>query len=109
MLLMVLPPQADQPGAPTVGKVLDQYAIRTASALVAATKAQGEDEAALIDLLPENIRIQAVAAAAAVKLCPNYPLVQNWLSTEPYFPPDTKPVNTPPEITDALQVPMVAE
>jgi hypothetical protein len=108
MLLMVLPPQADQPGTPTVGKVLDQYAIRTASALVAATKAPGENKAALIDLLPENIRIQAIAAAAAVQLCPNYPLVQNWLSTEPYFPPNTPPVD-PPGIPDALQVPMAAE
>ena len=108
MLLMVLPPQSDQSGTPPFGKVLDQYAIDPASALVAATKRQGDEETALINRLPENIRVQAVAAAAAVQLCPNYPLVQNWLSTEPYFPPDVKPVD-PPDMPDARHVLQAAE
>ena len=62
---------------------------------------------------PSALRIltrnaEATAAAAAVQLCPNFPLVQNWLSTEPYFPPDEKP-SDPPEIIGAMQIPQAAE
>ncbi len=108
MLLMVLPQQAGEPGKAPIGKVLDQYAIRTASALVSATKPQGEHQTALIDLLPEDIRVKATAAAAAVQLCPNYPLVQNWLSTKPDYPSDATPV-VAPDLPETVQVPIAAE
>jgi hypothetical protein len=31
---------------------------------------------------------QVISLAAAVEIYPNYAMIQNWLSTEPSFPPD---------------------
>jgi hypothetical protein len=33
-------------------------------------------------------RAQTISLAAAVQIYPNYPMIQNWLSTEPSFPPN---------------------
>jgi hypothetical protein len=88
MLLMVLPP-APEDGAPNwIGTVLRNNGIRTASALVAATRTHQGQTAAIIESFPADVRTQVISLAAAVQIYPNYPMIQNWLSTEPYFPPD---------------------
>ena len=88
MLLMVLPP-APENGAPNwIGTVLRNNGIRTASALVAATRTHQGQTAAIIESFPADVRTQVISLAAAVQIYPNYPMIQNWLSTEPYFPPD---------------------
>jgi len=87
-LLMVLPP-APEDGAPNwIGTVLRNNGIRTASALVAATRTHQGQTAAIIESFPADVRTQVISLAAAVQIYPNYPMIQNWLSTEPYFPPD---------------------
>jgi hypothetical protein len=44
--------------------------------------------ATIVESFPEDIRTQVISLAAAVQIYPNYPMIQNWLSTEPCFPPD---------------------
>jgi hypothetical protein len=81
------------------GTTVAAYGIRTASALAAATQPQAGTHACVLDVLPEEARDRAKALAAAVQLYPNFPLVLNWLSTEPYFPPapeQAEPGDTPP-------------
>jgi len=88
MLLMVLPP-APEDGAPNwIGTVLRNNGIRTASALVAATRTHQGRTSAIIESFPADGKTQVMSLAAAVQIYPNYPMVQNWLSTEPHFPPD---------------------
>jgi hypothetical protein len=91
MLLMVLPP-APKEGAQNaqnwIGTVLRNNGIRTASALVAATQMRQGQAATIVECFPEDIRTQVISLAAAVQIYPNYPMIQNWLSTEPCFPPD---------------------
>jgi hypothetical protein len=88
MLLMVLPP-APKEGAQTwIGTVLRDNGIRTASALVAATQMRQGQAATIVESFPEDIRTQVISLAAAVQIYPNYPMIQNWLSTEPCIPPD---------------------
>jgi hypothetical protein len=44
--------------------------------------------ATIVACFPEEIRAQVISLAAAVQIYPNYAMIQNWLSTEPSFPPD---------------------
>jgi hypothetical protein len=88
ILLMVLPGAADKTPPSTICSELSVRGIRTASALVGMTRGQNGFSDTAIDSLPEPVRSHVISAAAAIQLCPNFPLVQNWLSTEPYFPPD---------------------
>jgi len=88
MLLMVLPPAPEDGASNWIGTVLRNNGIRTASALVAATRTHQGQTAAIIESFPADVRTQVISLAAAVQIYPNYPMIQNWLSTEPYFPPD---------------------
>ena len=88
ILLMVLPP-APENGAPNwIGTVLRNYGIRTASALVAATRTHQGQTTTIVESFPADVKTQVISLAAAVQICPNYPMIQNWLSTEPFFPPN---------------------
>ena len=88
ILLMVLPP-APKNGAPNwIGTVLRNYGIRTASALVAATQTHQGQTTTIVEFFPADVKTQVISLAAAVQICPNYPMIQNWLSTEPFFPPN---------------------
>ena len=88
ILLMVLPP-APKNGAPNwIGTVLRNYGIRTASALVAATQTHQGQTTTIVESFPADVKTQVISLAAAVQICPNYPMIQNWLSTEPFFPPN---------------------
>jgi hypothetical protein len=88
ILLMVLPP-APENGAPNwIGTVLRNYGIRTASALVAATRTYQGQTTTIVESFPADVKTQVISLAAAVQICPNYPMIQNWLSTEPFFPPN---------------------
>ena len=88
ILLMVLPP-APENGAPNwIGTVLRNYGIRTASALVAATQTHQGQTTTIVESFPADVKTQVISLAAAVQICPNYPMIQNWLSTEPFFPPN---------------------
>ena len=108
MLLMVLPP-APENGAPNwIGTVLRNNGIRTASALVAATRTHQGQTAAIIESFPADVRTQVISLAAAVQICPNYPMVQNWLSTEPYFPPDQEQNAAPGEVAPPEVAPILA-
>jgi hypothetical protein len=105
---MVLPP-APENGAPNwIGTVLRNNGIRTASALVAATRTHQGQTAAIIESFPADVRTQVISLAAAVQICPNYPMVQNWLSTEPYFPPDQEQNAAPGEVAPPEIVPILA-
>lgn len=87
ILLMVLPPSAErQPES--INAVLQVHGIRTGSALIAATQTQSGQKQAVVDGFPNELPPQARSLAAMVQIYPNYPLIQNWLSTEPYYPPD---------------------
>jgi len=83
-----MPPVPEHAAPDWIGTVLSDNGIRTASALVAATQAPDKQGAAVTDSFPERAKRQALSLAAVVQLYANYPLIQNWLSTEPYFPPD---------------------
>jgi hypothetical protein len=88
IFLMVLPMAPEKLEQNWIGTVLRDHGIRTASALVAATQQRMGQATAVVDRFNEDAKGQAQSLAAAVQLCANYPLVQNWLSVEPYFPPD---------------------
>ena len=88
MLLMVLPPAPKEGAQNWIGTVLRNNGIRTASALVAATQMRQGQAATIVECFPEDIRTQVISLAAAVQIYPNYPMIQNWLSTEPCFPPE---------------------
>lgn len=88
MLMMVIPPASEQGAQNWIGTVLRNYGIRTASGLVAATRTHQGQTATFIESFPADVKIQVMSLAAAVQIYPNYPMIQNWLSTEPYFPPD---------------------
>ena len=88
MLLMVPPPAPKEGAQNWIGTVLRNNGIRTASALVAATQMRQGQAATIVECFPEDVRTQVISLAAAVQICPNYPMIQNWLSTEPCFPPD---------------------
>ena len=88
MLLMVLPPAPKEGAQNWIGTVLRNNGIRTASALVAATQMRQGQAATIVECFPEDIRTQVISLAAAIQIYPNYPMIQNWLSTEPCFPPD---------------------
>jgi hypothetical protein len=88
ILLMVLPTEPDDAATPSLCRLLQANGIRTSSGLVAAVQKQPGDQEAVVDKFDQPLQDQARAIAAAVQLYPNYPLIQNWLSTEPYFPPD---------------------
>ena len=111
MLLMVLPPQVAEQGAQNwIGSVLRNNGIRTASALVAAARSLVEQPASILESFPLDTRSQVIFLAAAVQIYPNYPMVQNWLSTEPCFPPDRAPTTAlgeiaPPEAAPVLTLP----
>ena len=87
ILLMVLPPAPKEGAQNWIGTVLRNNGIRTASALVAATQMRQGQAATIVEFFPEDIRTQVISLAAAVQIYPNYPMIQNWLSTEPCFPP----------------------
>jgi hypothetical protein len=103
ILLVLLPPRTERADNTSLDAVLTDYGIRTASALVAATKSPDGQEPVVIDNLSGTMKQQALALAAAVQLCPNYPLVQNWLATEPYFPPDAKQEGIPDDVRVAAE------
>jgi hypothetical protein len=113
MLLMVLPPEAPEQGAQNrIGVVLRSNGIRTASALVMAARSLVGQPASILESLPLDARSQVTALAAAVQICPNYPMVQNWLSTEPCFPPDNAQTTAPGEnvalkVAPVLTLPLV--
>jgi hypothetical protein len=87
ILLLVVQP--DTQGKPRdIEAKLDDNGIRTASALVTAAQTPAGQQRCIVDSLPQELRDQARSLAAAVQLYPNYPLIQNWLSTEPYSAPD---------------------
>jgi hypothetical protein len=89
ILLIVLPPGSDR-GPGSLGELLQAHGIRTSSSLVAATQRQARQTQPVADSFPEGSREQVLSLASMVQLYPNYPLIQNWLSTEPYFPPHTR-------------------
>jgi hypothetical protein len=87
ILLLVLQPDAQ--GKPRdIEAKLDDNGIRTASALVIAMQTPAGQEHCIVDSFPAELQDQARSLAAAVQLYPNYPLIHNWLATEPHFPPD---------------------
>jgi len=88
ILLLVLQPDAQGKPKDNIETKLDDSGIRTASALVAAMQILRGQQQCIVDSFPKDLQDQARSLAAAVQLYPNYPLIQNWLSTEPYFPPD---------------------
>ena len=107
MLLMVLPPAPKKGAQNWIGTVLRNNGIRTASALVAATQTHQGQAATIVEFFPEDMRTQVISLAAAVQIYPNYPMIQNWLSTEPFFPPNQEqnaaPVQVaPPEVAPIL-------
>ena len=97
MLLMVLPPAPKEGAQNWIGTVLRNNGIRTASALVAATQARQGQAATIAACFPEEIRAQVISLAAAVQIYPNYAMIQNWLSTEPSFPPEQEQPSFPPD------------
>jgi hypothetical protein len=114
MLLMVLPPQIPEQGAQKnwIGAVLRSNGIRTASALVAAARSLVGQPASILESFPPDARSQVISLAAAVQIYPNYPMVQNWLSTEPCFPPARAPKTAlgeiaPPDAAPVLTLPSV--
>jgi hypothetical protein len=98
IFLMTVPPPPDKPREGSLRSLLAEHGIRTASGLVAMTRAQNGFPDSVIDSFSESAKSQAISIAAAIQLCPNYPLVQNWLSTEPYFPPDNQQRGFTPSI-----------
>jgi hypothetical protein len=86
ILLMVLPPAPKEETQNWIGTVLRNNGIRTASALVAVTQMRQGQAATIVESFPEDIRAQVISLAAAVQIYPNYPMIQNWLSTEPCPP-----------------------
>jgi hypothetical protein len=110
MLLMVLPPAPKEEAQNWIGTVLRNNGIRTASALVAATQMRQGQAATIVECFPEDIRTQVISLAAAVQICPNYLMIQNWLSTAPCFPPDQEQKTalgdgTPPGVKPILRPP----
>ena len=107
MLMMVLPPAPEQAAQNWIGTVLRNYGIRTASALVAATRTHQGQIPAIFEAFTADVKTQVISLAAAVQIYPNYPMVQNWLSTEPHFPPDQEQSAAlaevaPPEVAPIL-------
>jgi hypothetical protein len=88
ILLMTIPPAPTEGEENWIGTVLRNNGIRTASALVAATHTREGQTAATVESFPADIKAQTVSLAAALQIYPNYPMVQNWLSTEPSLPPN---------------------
>ena len=110
MLLMVLPPASKERAQNRIGTVLRDNGIRPASALVAATQMRQGQAATIVESFPEDIRTQVISLAAAVQIYPNYPMIQNWLSTEPCFPPDQEQTTAlgdgaPPGVVPILRPP----
>jgi hypothetical protein len=86
MLLMTIPPTPKEGAENWIGTVLRNNGIRTASALVTATHTRQGQAAAIIESFPEDIRAQSISIASAIEIYPNYPMILNWLSTEPSSP-----------------------
>lgn len=92
ILIMVRPPRpSGSSGKSWIGDTFSDYGIRTASTLVAATESRGSAPP-LVDQFSTEHRQQAIALAASVRLCPNYPLVRNWLGTAPTLPWEEAPL-----------------
>jgi hypothetical protein len=107
---MVLPPAPKEGAQNRIGTVLRDNGIRTASALVAATQMRQGQAATSVESFPEDIRTQVISLSAAVQIYPNYPIIQNWLSTEPCFPPDQEQKTAlgdgaPPGVVPMLRAP----